>query len=70
MRVMWFRWERDHALRWCPTIHHGDKPEVTKSSQGDPVRQTEAVQVPDDCIVNGEPLFGKLVERFPMPRVE
>lgn len=62
---MWFRWEMDFARRWCPVVHHGERP---ATSRQDVDRLSPAVKVPDDCIgADGEPLFGRLQAQFPAP---
>ncbi|MGE0290375.1 MAG: hypothetical protein AB7I42_25010 [Bradyrhizobium sp.] len=64
--TLWFRYERDHARRWCPVVVYGDKPVVPKRESD---RITAAVAVPASCIKpDGEPSFGRLMAMFPPPK--
>lgn len=57
---MWFRWE--FSQEWEPVVYRGGKPPADPS-----IRSTEFVAVPADCIgEDGEPMFWRLRERFPM----
>lgn len=63
MTQAWFRWEMDHACRWCPAVFYGDRPKASSD------RVTGAIEVPADCLSDdGSPIFGKLQRRFPPPK--
>lgn len=63
---MWFAYELDFARRWTPVAYHGDKP---PKKLGTDVERSTLHEVPEDCIgADGEPLFGKLMERFQKPK--
>lgn len=62
---MWYVYEKDFAGRWCQVVYHGDKP--GKKMEGTPER-SPIYEVPEDCIVNGEPQFGMLRARFAPPQ--
>ncbi|HEU4986882.1 MAG TPA: hypothetical protein VFT89_07435 [Rhizobiaceae bacterium] len=57
---MFLAYERDFSGRWCPVVY-ADKPKATDS-------RSAPIEVPADCIVNGEVVWGKLQARFPAPK--
>lgn len=67
-RPMFFGYERDFAMRWCPVVCHGDQPIIHK---GEAHRFSQFRPVPAECIdPAGEPLFGKLQALFQAPAKE
>ncbi len=59
--MMLHRWEHS-PIGWTQVVYHGRDPVMSK------VDATPAEEVPADCIdACGEPIFGKLRERFPKP---
>lgn len=57
----------EKSLRgWSPVVYHGSPPSKSINGQG-PERSTH-YEVPDDCVdVVGEPLFFRLIQKFPAP---
>jgi hypothetical protein len=63
----WFCYERSVG-RWAPVVYHGQKPRPEKVAEGDEPSRTTLIPVPADCLdTSGDPMFGRLQERFPPP---
>lgn len=63
---MFFAYEKDFAGRYCPVVYYNEKP--SKRMEGEPVRSA-VYDVPPECIGgDGEPMFSRLVKRFPPPQ--
>lgn len=61
--TMYFCYEKDFAERWSPVVYHEEKPRKGENSLT--VERSSIWEVPLDCInVNGDPMFGRLMERF------
>lgn len=61
---MIFCYEKDFAERWLPVVYHDGLPPKT-GPNGQGVERRGSWEVPDDCMgSDGEPMFGKLMERF------
>jgi hypothetical protein len=68
MPKLFFCWERASTGRWGPVCYHGAPPKAEKVSDGDRPYRTPVLEVPEDCQDgDGNPLFGRLSERFPAP---
>jgi hypothetical protein len=63
---LYFCYEKTMTGNWQPVVYNNDKP-LMKSSNGQVPDRSTLYIVPSDCIVNDEPLFGKLIEMFPPP---
>ncbi|PZO78460.1 MAG: hypothetical protein DI629_12245 [Mesorhizobium amorphae] len=64
--MMFFCYERDFAMRWCPVVYHDEKPTKMQGRASD---RTAFQTVPAECLdMNGEPMFGALQRAFPAPR--
>lgn len=65
-RSMFFAYERDFAVRWCPVVYWDEKP--SKRMEGEKER-SPIHAVPPECIgEDGEPMFSRLMARFPPPQ--
>ncbi|QEP29893.1 hypothetical protein HYP99_gp100 [Sinorhizobium phage ort11] len=62
---LYFCWEQTYTGTWQPVVFHDELPD--KSSQGHNPPRTPAHLVPEVCISNQEPVFGKLTRMFPCP---
>ena len=63
--MMFFCYEKSTAGKWCPVVYHGEKP--SKSVNGSVIIRSNVWQVPDECISNGEPMFGALQRKYERP---
>lgn len=65
MRRAFYGYERNFANRWCPVVYYDFVP--PPSCNGHSYEQSDFIAVPNNCIDNGEPLFGKLKQLHPVP---
>lgn len=64
--MAWFCYELDFAQRWCPVVHHLERP---KAKKGEEHRMAGPWAVPEDCVgADGQPMLGALQKRFAAPK--
>ncbi len=61
---MYFVYEKDFSSRWIPAVYY-EKPEKRMEYN---IERSPIHEVPEDCIISGEPAFGKLQAKFPPPQ--